>query len=99
MAPEKAVTFTQCATTQILEVARMVEQPSAAASADPVAEDRPRTSKRHPATTRTTLKLSLPCPARVPAAIKAASPGPGMPAPMTATSTNNPMYSPITLGT
>ena len=41
MAPEETVTFAQGTPPQILEAPRMVEQPAAAPSADPVAEDRP----------------------------------------------------------
>jgi hypothetical protein len=37
--PEEAVTFSQCAATHIFEVAGVVEQPSPASGADPVADN------------------------------------------------------------
>src|SRR6516162_5501858 len=46
-----------------------------------------------PAVASTIQMLSLPSPASAPAAISDASPGPGMPAPMIATSTNMTAYS------
>jgi hypothetical protein len=46
-----------------------------------------------PAVTSTSHILSLPSPASAPAAISDASPGPGIPAPMIATSTNMTAYS------
>jgi hypothetical protein len=46
-----------------------------------------------PAVASTIQILSLPSPASAPATISAASPGPGIPAPMIATSTNMTAYS------
>ena len=74
MTPEEAVTFAQCAATQTLEVARMVEQPSAAASTPiqwPMTEPHIQAA---PASITTPAEADLPCPARVPAAIKARVP-------------------------
>ena len=70
----------------------MVEQRASPVGTDANPMTEP-SSQATPAVTSTTQILSLPSPASAPAAMSDASPGPGIPAPMIATSTNMMPYS------